>query len=144
VAEILKELNWTLQQPIEKAIQRNEQEIGCWRKEVWLEIKRKAHLEHRIPVFIDESGFYLLPATLRTYPPRGQTLVLRVFQTRDHLSVMSGITQDSWLFTLTRSEALTGSDSVYFLKHLLSQTLANCSSSGMARLFIAASMSEHS
>lgn len=122
VARILKELNWTPQQPIEKAIQRNEQEIVCWRKEVWLEMKRKAHLEHRILVFIDESGFYLLPATLRTYAPRGQTPVLQVFQTRDHLSVMSGITPDGWLFTLTRSEALTGLDSVYFLRHLLSQT----------------------
>ena len=50
------------------------------------------------------------------------TPILKVFQTRDHLSVMSGITPHGWLFTMTRSEALNGLDSVHFLKHLLSQT----------------------
>ena len=71
---------------------------------------------------MDESGFYLLPATIRTYAPIGQTPVLRVFQTKDHLSVMSGITPQGWLFTMMRDEALDGFNSVNFLKHLLWQT----------------------
>lgn len=84
--------------------------------------EKKARLEHRILVFVDESGFYLLPATIRTYAPIGQTPVVRVFQTNDHLSVMSGITPQGWLFTMTRDEALDGFNSVHFLKHLLWQT----------------------
>jgi transposase len=44
--------------------------------------------------------------------------VLRVFQTRDHLSIMGGITRRGQLFTLTRDEALTGVESVRFIKHL--------------------------
>jgi transposase len=71
---------------------------------------------------VDESGFYLLPARVRTYAPMGQTPTLRVFQTRDHLSVMSGITSAGHLFTMTRYEAMTGIDSVHFLKHLRHQT----------------------
>jgi transposase len=122
VARLLKALNWTPQQPIEKAMQRNEKEIAYWRKEVWLEMKRKAQLEQRILIFVDESGFYLLPAVVRTYAPRGHPPILQGFQTRDHLSVMSGITPHGWLFTLTRLEALTGLDSVHFLKHLRAQT----------------------
>ena len=47
--------------------------------------------------------------------------MLRVFQTRDHLSVMSGITPAGQLFTLTRSDSLTTVESVHFLKHLRSQ-----------------------
>lgn len=35
---------------------------------------------------------------------------------------MSGITPHGWLFTMTSYEALKGTDSVQFLKHLLSQT----------------------
>lgn len=35
---------------------------------------------------------------------------------------MSGITPQGWLFTLTRDEALTGLESVHFLKHLHWQT----------------------
>src|SRR5690349_8359484 len=84
--------------------------------------EKKASLEHRILVFVDESGFYLLPAAIRSYAPCGQTPILRVFQTRDHLSVMSGIAPHGWLFTMTRYDALHGLDSVHFLKHLRSQT----------------------
>ena len=84
--------------------------------------EKKADLERRILVFVDESGFYLLPAAVRSYAPRGETPILKVFQTRDHLSVMSGVTPQGWLFTMTRDEALKGLDSVRFLNHLLSQT----------------------
>jgi len=52
---------------MERATQRDELAIIRWRSEVWVEMKRKAHLERRILVFVDESGFYLLPATVRTY-----------------------------------------------------------------------------
>ena len=84
-------------------------------------VEKKARLERRTLVFVDESGFYLLPARVRTYAPQGQTPSLRVFQTRDHLSAMSGITWEGHLFTLTRFEALAGTDSVHFLKHLRAQ-----------------------
>ncbi|MBV6390838.1 MAG: IS630 family transposase ISDge17 [Anaerolineales bacterium] len=122
VARIMKELEWTPQQPIEKAIQRNEVEIARWRKKIWFEIRKRAVLERRVLVFVDESGFYLLPAILKTYAPRGQTPILNVFQTRDHLSVMSGVTPQGWFFSKTCYNALNGSDSVWFLKHLRSQT----------------------
>ncbi len=78
-------------------------------------------MERRSLVFVDESGFYLLPAKLRTYAPRGQRPTLRVFETRDHLSVMSAVTTQGYLFTLVRDESLTGVESVRFLKHLRSQ-----------------------
>ena len=58
---------------------------------------------------------------VKTYAPRGQTPILHPFETRDHLSVMSGITRTGHLFTLTRAEALTGWESVWFLKHLAYQ-----------------------
>lgn len=122
VARLLKELRWTPQQPVERAAQRNEAEIHRWRTRTWLEIQKRAVLEHRLLVFVDESGFYLLPAILRTYAPIGETPVLKVLHTRDHLSMMSAITPQGWLFTRTRSEALNGMDSVHFLSHVHSQT----------------------
>jgi transposase len=122
VARLLKDLKWTPQMPMERAIQRDELAITHWRSEVWVEMKKKAHLEHRILIFVDESGFYLLPATVRTYAPCGQTPILRAFLTHDHLSVMSGITPQGWLFTMTRDDSMNGLDSVHFLKHLLWQT----------------------
>ena len=55
---------------------------------------------------------------IKTYAPCGETPILRVFETRDHLSVMSGITPAGGLATLARERALTGADSVAFLRHL--------------------------
>lgn len=80
--------------------------------------QKKARHEGRDIVLIDESGFYLLPGVVRTYAPRGQTPILHPFVTRDHLSVMSGITPEGRLYTLTRAEPLTSAESVTFLFHL--------------------------
>ena len=54
---------------------------------------------------------------MRTYAPRGETPILRCFETRDHLSVMSGVTTGGQLYTLTRSQPLTSWESVSFLLH---------------------------
>ena len=70
-----------------RAIQRDEQEIEQWRVEVWPRLKAEARRERRALVFVDESGFYLLPGKVRTYAPEGNTPILHEWQTRDHLSV---------------------------------------------------------
>ena len=79
--------------------------------------KKKALQEGHLPVFVDEAGFYLLPGTARTYAPCGHPPVLKVAQTNDHLSMMSGITPCGELLTLTRSHPLRGEESVAFLQH---------------------------
>lgn len=81
-------------------------------------VKKKARLEQRRLVCVDEAAFYLLAGVVRTYAPCGETPILRVFQTRDHLSVMSGVTLEGHLATMTRSRAMTGLDSISFLQHL--------------------------
>jgi transposase len=91
VARLLKELKWTPQLPLVRATQRDENAIEVWRREQWPELKKQARLDRKTIVFVDESGFYLLPARVRTYAPRGHTPTLRVFETHDHLSVMSAI-----------------------------------------------------
>ncbi len=70
---------------------------------------------------MDQSGFYLLPTVARTYAPIGQTPVLREQLTRDHLSVMSGITPEGKLLMLEQERAFKGPDVVRFLKHALRQ-----------------------
>lgn len=119
VSRILKELNWTPQIPITRAAQRDEAEIRHWRDAVWPELLRRAQAEHRTLVFVDESGFYLLPSVVKTYAPRGQTPVLREWQTHDHLSVMGGVTQEGRLYTLSRQVSLNGLHTIAFLTHLL-------------------------
>jgi transposase len=119
VSRLLKELGWTPQMPIRRAIQRDEEAIERWRKEVWPELLKRAKHERRVLVFEDESGFYLLPGVVRTYSPEAQTPVLREKLTRDHLSVMGGMTPEGKVYTLARQESFNGLHCVEFLSHLL-------------------------
>jgi transposase len=118
VGRLLKELRWTPQVPIRRAIQRDEEAIRRWRDEVWPELLRRARRERRVLVFEDESGFYLLPGVVRSYAPEAQTPVLHEKQTRDHLSVMGGMTPQGKVYTLVRQEPLNGLHSIEFLLHL--------------------------
>jgi transposase len=70
-------------------------------------------------VFVDQSGFYLLPGVVRTYAPVGKTPIMRAPLSRDHLSAMSGITPQGNLYMLVQKGAYCGKDVVRFLKHLL-------------------------
>ena len=122
VSRLLKDLGWTPQIPITRAVQRDEAAISRWRIEMWPELCRQASRERRTLVCVDESGFYLLPGVVRTYAPKGQTPVVDKRLGRDHLSVMAGVTPAGKLYTLVRQKSLTSSESVVFLKHLLVQT----------------------
>jgi len=51
---------------------------------------KKAEEDKASIVWVDQAGFYLLPMAVRSWAPRGQTPVLRVKLTRDHLSAISG------------------------------------------------------
>jgi transposase len=118
VGRLLKRLGGTPQMPIRRAIQRDEPAIRRWRAEVWPELRKRARREHRVLVFEDESGFYLLPGVVKTYAPEARTPVLRETQTRDHLSVMGGMTPDGKLSVLARPRSVNGLDIIDFLVHL--------------------------
>jgi transposase len=122
VSRILKAMGWTPQIPITRAIQRNEEEIERWRTETWPKLRSRARKERRILFFTDESGFYLLPAVVRTYGPKGKTPVLPHRAGRDHLSVMGAVTSGGKVYTLVRRKPFNGLHCITFLQHLRRQT----------------------
>jgi transposase len=81
--------------------------------------QKRADDEGATIVWVDESGFYLLPLAVRTWAPRGHTPILRVPLTRDHLSVISAITLDGRLFLQVRKDSYDGEAVVGFLRVLL-------------------------
>jgi transposase len=119
VGRLLKELGWTPQAPITRASQRDEPAIRWWREVTWPALRVQARRERRVLVFVDEAGFYLLPGVVKTYAPEGHTPVLHSKYTRDHLSVMGGLTPAGKVYTLARQESLNGLHAVEFLSHLL-------------------------
>ena len=79
----------------------------------------RAHL-----VFLDESGFMLIPPLQRTWAPRGQTPVLRHRYRRDKLSVISTITMSPTrrrlgLYYQIFENNVTQLDMAAFLRNLL-------------------------
>jgi transposase len=124
VSRLLKQLNWTPQAPIKRATQRDEMAIERWRREAWPRLLHEAKTQRRTLFLVDESGFYLLPSVVRTYAPKAMTPVLRARLSRDHLSVMAGMTPDGRVYTLTRQRSLDGTHSVEFLVHLLTVAAA--------------------
>ncbi|HMB07948.1 MAG TPA: IS630 family transposase [Isosphaeraceae bacterium] len=118
VSRLLKRLGWTPQVPSTRAIQRDEEVIGRWRVESWPALKEKARRERRTLVFVDESGFYLLPGVVKTYAPKGRTPIVDEWQTRDHLSVMGGVTPQGKVSSLVRPTSLNGLHTIEFLVHL--------------------------
>jgi transposase len=82
-------------------------------------VKKKAKDEKRTIAFVDESAFYLLPMAVRTYAPRGQTPILRVKLTRDHLSAIGALTTEGKICMQTQDHSYKGPDVVRFLQVLL-------------------------
>jgi DDE superfamily endonuclease len=72
-------------------------------------------------VFCDQSGFYLLPAVVRTYAPIGQTHVLHEQLSRDRLTVMSGIAPEDNLYMIEQERAFKGEEACRVLKALMRQ-----------------------
>lgn len=81
--------------------------------------EKKAIAEQRTLVWVDESGFYLLPAVARTYAPVGQTPIIRSYLTREHLLAISGITPEGKLYMQVQEGAIDSAGVVCFLEHLL-------------------------
>src|SRR5947207_558022 len=81
--------------------------------------QKKAEQDKASIIWVDEAGFYLLPMAVRSWAPRGQTPILRVKLTYDHLSTISGITLDGRLFMQVRQECYDSAAVVDFLRVLL-------------------------
>ena len=58
---------------------------------------------------------------VRTWAPCGQTPILRSKLTRDHLSVITALSEAGKVYSLTQPQAFDGPGIVRFLKHLLAQ-----------------------
>jgi transposase len=80
---------------------------------------KKAEQDKATIVWVDEAGFYLLPMAVCTWVPQGQTPVLRVPLTRDHLWAISGITFDGRLFMQVPLASYDAAAVVGFLRVLL-------------------------
>jgi hypothetical protein len=98
----------------------------------------------RTLLFVDASGFCLLPAVARTNAPVGETPILRHRLTHDHLSVIGAVGLDAALYFRVHEHAITGVEVVGFCGICCGTSPASCSSSGTARRSTAVRSSSNS
>ena len=73
-------------------------------------------------MFVDESGFYLLPRRWCAPTPRSARRRCSTSSSRASTSsAISAITEEGKLYMMEQDRALKGSDVVRFLEHLLRQ-----------------------
>lgn len=122
VSKIMKELGLTPQRPKKKKTRQDPKKVQQWWEERWPQLLRKAEKEERKIVWVDESGFYLIPMLVRTYAPKGNTPIIEEFDAYAHLSVISGLTVDGQLYMSSREDAFTTQDAIQFLEHMYAHT----------------------
>ncbi|MEW6363248.1 MAG: IS630 family transposase [Acidobacteriota bacterium] len=77
-------------------------------------------------IFIDESGFLLMPSVRKTWSPVGQTPILHHRHAHDRISAISGISVSPrrfhcTLYCLLFEDNIQGEEVATFLRHLLRQ-----------------------
>jgi len=87
--------------------------------------KNATRLEAHI-VFVDESGFLLIPTVRKTWSPVGQTPIVRHCYRHDRISAISGIAVSPRRFHCTLycqlyEDNIHGEEAAMFLRHLLRQ-----------------------
>ena len=81
--------------------------------------QKKAKIEGRTIVFIDESAFYLAPLAAYSWQPRGAALRVRGRLRGPHLSVLGALTDHGRLFLNTHRSTCHSAELIVFLRHLL-------------------------
>ena len=81
--------------------------------------QKKARRQGATLIFVDESGFSLIPTRVRTWAPRGVTPVVTHCYRWPKFSAISGVTTDRRLFIMVRRGTIATPQAIVFLRHLL-------------------------
>lgn len=124
VWKILRTLGWSCQKPERRATQRDEAAIAHWKRYTWPQIRRKAERLGASLIFLDESGFLLIPNVKRTWAPVGQTPTIRYCFKHKKISAINALAispkrKHIALYLQFRRRSFKGPDVKRFLQYLL-------------------------
>lgn len=126
VWKVLRALGWSCQKPERRATQRDETAITRWKRYVWPQIRHRAEQLGAYLVFLDESGFLLIPAkrVKRTWAPVGQTPTIRYCFKHSKISAINALAVSPKrkriaLYLQFRRRSFKGPDVNRFLQYLL-------------------------
>ena len=125
VCHLLHEMGWSCQKPEKRAYERNEKAIKHWKRYVWPHIRWKAREIGAHLVFLDETGFLLIPNVRRTWRPSGKTPVIHYAGHWDKISAVTALSASpkkkrmALYFRFYPKHSINHRDIARFLQHLL-------------------------
>lgn len=119
VGELLAQLGFTPQKPLQRAYQRDPQAIERWQHETYPTLVVQARAEDAAIFFWDESGFRADTVHGKTWGVRGRTPVVHRPGQRQSISAASAITARGAFWFCTYAGALNAELFVELLKKLM-------------------------
>ncbi len=122
VGEYLKRWGYTPQKPLRRAYEQNPKAVQKWLDEEYPAIEAKAKKEKAEIHWGDETGLRNDSQHGRSYAPRGQTPAVLLSAKREHISLISTVTNQGKVRFMVYENALNASTLIKFLKRLIKDT----------------------
>lgn len=119
---LLKDMGFSAQVPLPRALERNERYIRHWVREEWPMIQERARRTGATLFFLDESCQQSFPNVRRTWAPQGVRPELYYRQgDRLKLNLISAVSPEGALFFDIHEDNIDGMRVIWFLEQLLEE-----------------------
>lgn len=119
VGEYLSRWGYTPQKPIRKAYEQRPAEVARWMEESYPAIKAQAKAENAEIYWGDETGLATNGNVVRGYAPAGKTPELRLNARKEHVSMISAVSNQGKLRFMLYEHAMNGKRLIEFMKRLV-------------------------
>jgi len=119
VGEYLKRWGYTPQKPLRRAYEQNPKAVQKWLDEEYPAIEERSRKENAEIHWGDETGIRNNSQHGRSYAPRGKTPAILLPAKREHISLISAITNQGKVRFMVYQNALNADTLIKFLKRLI-------------------------
>jgi len=122
VGEYLKRWRYTPQKPLRRAYEQNPKAVQKWLEEEYPAIEQRAKKEKAEIHWGDETGLRNNSQYGRSYAPRGKTPTVLLPAKREHISLISTITNQGKVRFMVYENSMNADTLIKFLKRLVKDT----------------------
>lgn len=119
VANILKEIGYSSQRPIDRAYQQDPAKVKKWLNKDYKAIKEESLQEDRVIYFGDEAGFHETASYGKTWAPKGETPIIKSTGARTKVNCISAISPKGKLHFMLYDANFNAGVFIDFLKKLM-------------------------
>ena len=119
VGEYLNRWGFTPQKPLRRAYEQNPRAVQKWLEEEYPQISKRAKKEGAEIHWGDETGLNSDCYHGRSYAPRGKTPAIRLSAKKEHVSLISTVTNQGKVRFMIYKDAMNSQTMIKFLKRLV-------------------------